>query len=77
MTIILGLATLLLVPVVFVLYSRKFDRWEDDDFDEKYGAIFDGLRKDRYSSLFFILIFVLRRIAFALVAVLAYEYVVV
>ena len=55
-------------------YLCKFAKWKDQDFDSKYGAVFEGLRKDKKSSIGYPLIFISRRILFAVVAIFTVEY---
>mmetsp|Transcript_38853 Transcript_38853/g.50866 ORF Transcript_38853/g.50866 Transcript_38853/m.50866 type:complete len:257 (-) Transcript_38853:602-1372(-) len=60
--------TIVLLPIwVLVFYCRNFKKWQNDGFEEKYGAIFEGLRTDRRSSLGYPMIFILRRFALVLV----------
>ena len=68
---ILGIVTFVFVPFALAFYISKFASWGDEDFDKKYGATLDGLRKDRYSSIAYYIIFILRRLLFAIVAILA------
>ena len=47
-------------------YLRNFEKWEDEDFEEKYGCFYEDIRKDSKLSIFFTLFFVLRRVVFVL-----------
>ena len=65
--IILGGAIAAFPIFVLIFYCCKFAKWEDEDFDEKYGAIFEGLRKDTRASLFYPFVFILRRMILVVV----------
>ena len=69
-TVILGPATLIFMTVMFIFYVRKFKNWGDEDFDEKYGAVFEGLRKETKLALLYPAIFIVRRVLFAVAAIL-------
>ena len=45
---LLVLFPLCLLFPAFILgfYICKFSRWQDEDFENKYGAVFEGLKKD-------------------------------
>ena len=65
--IVMGIAVCLLPPWILLFYCKNFNKWNDEDFSEKYGAIFEGIRKDKTSVLAYPIIFILRR--FALVVI--------
>ena len=65
--IVLGLSVGFFPVFVLVFYCVKFAKWEDEDFDEKYGAIFEGLRKDTRASLFYPFVFIIRRLILVIV----------
>jgi len=69
-TLILGPAAALFMIVMSVFYVRQFKNWGDPEFDDKYGAVFEGLRKETKLSLLYPAIFILRRVLFAIVAIL-------
>lgn len=58
------------MTTMFIFYVRKFKNWGDPDFDEKYGAVFEGLRKETKLALLYPLIFIVRRVLFAVAAIL-------
>ena len=60
--------------LAIVLYLRKFDTWEDESFEERYGATLEGLRKDKKSSIFYPFLFMTRRLLFAVVAIVTIEH---
>ena len=71
-------ATLILMPVVVLLfYCLNFKKLEEKDFEEKFGTVYEGLNASKRSSLFFTVIFLLRRITFSLVSLLLYDYVII
>ena len=45
-TLLLGIIIVFFLPVVGVFYLKRFSRWETEDFDNKYGSLFEGIRKD-------------------------------
>ena len=68
-TLILGPAAILFIIVMSFFYIRQFKNWGDPEFDDKYGAVFEGLRKDTKLSLLYPAIFISRRVLFAIVAI--------
>ena len=73
-TALLAITTILFLPFMAIFYIRRFRQWGDETFEARYGAVFEGLRTDRKSSLGYPLLFVLRRILLALVAIVFLEY---
>jgi hypothetical protein len=49
---------------LLVFYLCRFKEWETPAFEEKYGAVLDGLKKDQRSSLFYPVFFMVRRVLF-------------
>ena len=72
--IIFGAAIGLFLPFIAIFYVKKFNQWEDETFEVRYGAVFEGLRKDRMSAIGYPILFILRRILFALVTILCIDY---
>ena len=69
-SLIVMLVVLILTPLFMIsFYPNYFNNWEDETFEIKWGAIFEGIRKDRLTSLFYPVYFILRRIIFAVMAV--------
>ena len=77
LTILLGPAVIIAAVSLGVFYIKTFNRWNDEDYDEKYGAIFDGLRKDTKAALLYPLIFILRRMLFSIVAIYTLDYLII
>ena len=75
MTVFFSLCLSIFLPFVFVFYYRMRRSWQEPNFNEKYGEIFEGLRKDRTTSMLFPLNLFVRRFVFSAVAILAIEYV--
>ena len=72
-TIVLGIICGLFLPFSLVFYLCRFADWSKNDFSEKYGTVFIGIKKNKRSSLIYIEIFLLRRIVFAAVMIFAPE----
>lgn len=63
-------ATLAFPFFILIFYLQNYNNWKEKNFDNKYGAIFVGLRKDKKSSLLYPLIFSMRRILLTIVIIL-------
>ena len=50
-----------------IFYCLKFEKWEEEEFEEKYGSVFEGLKKDQRSSIAYSFIFFLRRFALVII----------
>ena len=72
-TIVLGVAIVLFPIFMIVFYCKSFAKWGDEDFEAKYGAVYEGLRKDKLSSLAYPVLFVTRRAVFAFVAIITID----
>jgi hypothetical protein len=59
-----------------IFYLRYYDDWENEEFDKKYGAPLDGLKKNQKSSLIYPVYFVVRRSLFCLMTLVFYNYVI-
>jgi len=73
MTIILGPVVLLAIFCYGIFYLCTFSQWTDETYDERFGAVFEGLRKDTRLSLLYPVIFLLRRALFSVVAIYTQE----
>ena len=58
---------------IIYFYCKNFEKWRDEEFVEKYGTIFEGLRRDRRSTLAYPIIFMLRRFSLVIVVVIKNE----
>jgi hypothetical protein len=58
---------------IYCFYTRKFGQLREEEFEEKYGAVYEGLMLDKKSMLMFPIFFVLRRIAFAAICMTMYH----
>ena len=67
---------MLALPIFMqIFYQLKFDRMSDPDdteFDEKYGAPYEGLHADKRWSLFFPFMICMRRITLMYVVLYLY-----
>lgn len=61
----LGLSPFLIIG----FYNWHFKKLGDEEFEEKWGAPYEGLKKDSRWSLLYPVTFVLRRVAFAYVSI--------
>jgi hypothetical protein len=71
------LFTALLVTLPFfvtVFYICKFKQWHHDEFENKMGAVLEGLDKHKISSLFYPVFFIIRRIVFAVQSIWFSDY---
>jgi hypothetical protein len=64
-----GVCLVLIVPFILGFYSYNFKRLKDEDFEEKWGAPYEGLKTDSKWSLLFPVTFVVRRAVFAYFAI--------
>ena len=71
--IVLSLAIVAFPVWVLIFYCTRFDQWMDEKFEHRYGAIFEGLHADQRSSLAYPFIFVIRRFALVIIAVVTKE----
>jgi hypothetical protein len=74
LSIILVAAIVSLPFFMVIFYLKYYDDWENEEFDEKYGAPLDGLKKNQKSSLIYPVYFVIRRSLFCLVTLVFYNY---
>lgn len=60
----------LLAPFIWCFYGRNVDKLNDEEFEERWGAPYEGLYSfDKYCLLYSIF-FVLRRVTFAAISIL-------
>jgi hypothetical protein len=76
LAIILVVAILSMPLFMVIFYFKHYAFWEDEEFEKKYGAPLEGLKKNQKSSLIYPVYFVIRRAIFCLVTLLLYRYVV-
>lgn len=65
MTAVLGGSLLLLPIFIVIFYTYNFHRWKDEEFEAKYGAVYEGFHKRKKSVLFYPVFFIVKRISFA------------
>jgi hypothetical protein len=63
--IFLGLCVLASPIVIWVFYNRHFDKLHEEEFEETYGAGYDGLFVEKRAVLWFPILFTIRRMIFA------------
>jgi hypothetical protein len=64
---------LLIMPFgIYCFYTKKFEHLADEEFEEKYGAVYEGLLLKKKSMLIFPILFVVRRMVFALICLTLY-----
>jgi hypothetical protein len=66
-----GFAAVIIAAPLFVVffYSRNFSRFKDEQFNSKFGSVYEGLKtKDRY-VIAYTAIFMIRRALFSLISV--------
>ena len=73
-TILFSIILLIFLPFTLIFYLKRFTSWGNENFDNRYGALFKGLRKDRKSSLIYPMMFIIRRFAFAMISIFATDY---
>jgi len=60
-----GVCLVLSIPFIIGFYTYNFDKLDDPVFEKKWGAPYEGLKKDTKWSLLFPITFVVRRACFA------------
>lgn len=73
------LFTAMLVAAPFFIigfYLKYFDSFTDEEFEEKFGSVYEGLRTDRKNVIFYTAYFVVRRGAYAMISIGLYNYVI-
>lgn len=71
---LVSLAVMLTVTVVAPIFFVAFylcnnHKWEDEHFETRWGAVLEGLKKDKKSSLIYPVFFLIRRVIFVVSAV--------
>jgi hypothetical protein len=72
-TCVLGGALLALPIFIVIFYSRNFHKLEDEEFESKFGAVYEGLSKTSKVVLFYPVFFIFKRISFALASLLLFR----
>lgn len=67
--IVFALAIMIFPAFVLFFYCKNFANWSNESFQERYGAVFEGLKTDSRASLAYPIVFVLRRIILVFVAI--------
>lgn len=71
-------AALIVAAPFFILgfYHYHFIAFSEEEFEEKYGSVYEGLKREKRSVIVYMTYFVIRRGTFAITSVFLYEYVV-
>ena len=56
-------------------YLKNFENLEDEKFEEKYGAVYEGLKPDHKSWIVYPVYFIVRRVLFMIISLLLYNFV--
>jgi len=62
---------------VIVFYGRNFSKLSDEDFESKFGSVYEGLKTSERYVLAYTPVFLLRRALFTVNSLLLYEYVMI
>ena len=66
-TLIVLVSAIFIFPVLAIIfYCKNFEKWDEEDFEAKYGAVYEGLNTKRRSSLAYPMIFMGRRFVLVL-----------
>jgi hypothetical protein len=76
LSIILTFAILCLPFFMIIFYLKYYAEWGSEEFDNKYGAPLDGLKKNQKSSLVYPVYFIIRRSMFCVVTLVLFDYVI-
>ncbi|CDW86251.1 UNKNOWN [Stylonychia lemnae] len=60
--------------ITIFIYQKHESIQNDDEFENKWGSIYESLRKEQISTLFWNVIFLFKRLIFAIIAVFMREY---
>jgi hypothetical protein len=71
--VLIGLAPLFVVG----FYSLNFAKIEDEEFINKFGSVYEGLKTNSRSVIVYTTIFLVRRALFALLTVLLHKFVII
>lgn len=63
------LALLIIPPFICVYYTQRFDYWQDEKFEEKFGSALDALRTDSKMVIFNPVFFLVRRATIAILGI--------
>jgi hypothetical protein len=71
-------ACMLVAAPFFIVgfYWRNFEQLTDEEFELRYGSVYEGLKPDRRSTIIYTTYFVIRRAAYALTSVLLLQHVI-
>ena len=68
-------AAIAILPIwITYFYCKNFEKLDDAEFEEKYGATYEGLRTDSRAILAYPVIFMMRRFALVFVITVARDH---
>lgn len=73
-TAFLGGSLVLLPIFIVIFYNHNFHKLENEEFEAKYGAVYEGLKKKKKIVLFYPVYFIIKRIGFAFSSLMLYDY---
>jgi hypothetical protein len=62
--------------IIYFYIFKHFEDLEDEEFEKKYGAVYEGLRRDKKSVLFYPVYFVVRRVLFMVICFVLMQHVI-
>jgi hypothetical protein len=66
--------TLVLLPIwIVVFYLKNFDQLEKEDFQKKFGAVYEGLKPTEKTWIVYPVYFIVRRVLFMVISLLLYR----
>lgn len=67
-------AGIFILPVfIIVFYLKNMDKLDDEEFQEKFGSVYDGLVTGKKSAIAYSVFFIIRRAAFAAASLFLYD----
>jgi hypothetical protein len=70
LTVLFAVVVILIGPIfVLFYYTCRYHKWQLKSFENRFGAVLDGLRKNNRVIIFYPVFFMIRRIVFAVQAV--------
>ena len=68
-------AIILLSPIlVLVFYCKNFHKLKEEEFESKFGSVYEGINVEKRSALVFTSYFLIRRAIFSITSLLLFNY---
>ena len=77
MACLFGVLLIIAPFFVAIFYYRNFDKFEDEEFKETYGSVYEGLKTTNRTVIVYAVYLLIRRAAFTFLAILIYRQVMV